>query len=537
MQIIDVTNPVHPTPVSAVFDDSGGFSALYVANDVAVFEQENRIYAVVAARYDDGVQIIDVTNPVHPTPASAVFDDSGGFSALGGANDVAVFEQGSRIYAVVAARDHDDGVQIIDVTNPVHPTPASAVFDDSGGFSALGGAVDVAIFEQGNRIYAVVTAFDDDGVQIIDVTQLVPSNLDITAEITSYERTHHGGNDFVQVTVLITNNEFTTLINDNQNGYVRFGELHTSLNALAGQYTHIDTMHTCDEAGGHCVWSNGRYIAYNDMTRSQAEDRGIAVTENDCTAWDDWSIPRGDEMEVRFCYWVHAGFEPESIQFYRASTDRLQTIPFSAYGSCYLPAMQCNEAALVSLQVFTATVYTTDPINDKFSSDLEGWSYYEKPNLDAIQQHCGGVQNTDVYSLSQSQEHGGSALVSEKGVCWFGLVGAIKVFTIPSNYSNVEMLLSLDYRSLAATGASTVNNILYAVYDSSDNIIQLAWMFPTQKNSGILDTGWRSYITTVSPMSASQCPCKLAILTEDGWVADWRQSIYFDNVVFTLFRD
>lgn len=155
----------------------------------------------------------------------------------------------------------------------------------------------------------------------------------------------------------------------------------------------------------------------------------------------------------------------------------------------------------------------------------------------AIQQHCGGVQNTDVYSLSQSQEHGGSALVSEKGVCWFGLVGAIKVFTIPSNYSNVEMLLSLDYRSLAATGASTVNNILYAVYDSSDNIIQLAWMFPTQKNSGILDTGWRSYITTVSPMSASQCPCKLAILTEDGWVADWRQSIYFDNVVFTLFRD
>ena len=170
VQIMDITNPVHPAPVSAVFDNSGGFSALNAPYDVDVFSQGGRTYAIVAAVLDDGVQIIDITNPIHPSPVSAVFDNSGGFSALDGANDVEVFSQGGRTYAIVAALD-DDGVQIIDITNPIHPTPVSAVFDNSGGFSALDNATGVEVFSQGGRTYAIVAAGgDDDGVQIIDIT-------------------------------------------------------------------------------------------------------------------------------------------------------------------------------------------------------------------------------------------------------------------------------------------------------------------------------------------------------------------------------
>ena len=169
VQIIDITNPIHPSPVSAVFDGSGGFGALNGANDVEVFTQGGRTYAIVAAIFDGGVQIIDITNPIHPSPVSAVFDGSGGFGALNGARDAEVFTQGGRTYAIVAAWD-DGGVQIIDITNPIHPSPVSAVFDGSGGFGALNGAEDVEVFSQGGRTYAIVTAILDGGVQIIDIT-------------------------------------------------------------------------------------------------------------------------------------------------------------------------------------------------------------------------------------------------------------------------------------------------------------------------------------------------------------------------------
>ena len=160
------------TPVSAVFDGPDGFSALDGTHDVTIFEQEDRIYAMVAAWNDNGVQIIDIADPVHPTPVSAVFDDSNGFSALDRANGMEVFENGERMYAIVTAWN-DNGVQIIDITDPVHPTPVSAVFDGADGFSALYGAVYAVVFENGERMYAMVAARDDNGVQIIDITDPV----------------------------------------------------------------------------------------------------------------------------------------------------------------------------------------------------------------------------------------------------------------------------------------------------------------------------------------------------------------------------
>ncbi len=169
VQIMDITNPAQPTHVSAVFDESGGFSALDGANYIEVFEKGERIYAIVTGRDDNGVQIMDITNPMQPVPVSAVFDELGGFSALDTANDVEVFEKGGRMYAIVTGRD-DSGVQIMDITNPAQPVPVSAVFDESGGFSALDAANDVEVFEKEGRLYAIVVAWDDDGVQIMDIT-------------------------------------------------------------------------------------------------------------------------------------------------------------------------------------------------------------------------------------------------------------------------------------------------------------------------------------------------------------------------------
>ncbi len=169
IQIMDITDPANPVPVSAVFGGLGGFDTLDGANGVETFGSGNRTYAIVTAARGDAVQIIDITDPTMPVPVSAVFDDSGGFDALGGANDVVVFGSGNRTYAIVAAWD-DGAIQIMDITDPTMPVPVSAGFDDSGGFVALAGANDMAVFDSGDRTYVIVTAYNDDAVQIIDIT-------------------------------------------------------------------------------------------------------------------------------------------------------------------------------------------------------------------------------------------------------------------------------------------------------------------------------------------------------------------------------
>ena len=202
VQIIDIADPANPTPVSAVFDGSDGFDALEGAVDVEVFDSGGRTYATVAAARDSGIQIMDITDPARPTPVSAVFDGSNGFDALDGAIDVEVFDSGGRTYAIVAAY-WDGGVQIMDITDPANPTPTSAVFDSSGGsdnglngywnqvvtalfaglggFVALDGANDVEVFDSGGRTYAMVTAWKDGGVQIMDITD--PANPTPTSAV------------------------------------------------------------------------------------------------------------------------------------------------------------------------------------------------------------------------------------------------------------------------------------------------------------------------------------------------------------------
>ena len=164
VQIMDVTNPAQPYPVSAVFD--GPDIALDSPDDVEVFGSGDGTYAIVASG-GDGVQILDITYPINPVPASAAFDGTGGFEALGGADGVEVFGNGDRTYAIVAAFG-DGGVQIMDITNPAQPYPLWAVFDGPE-FPALGGANGVEVFWSGGRAYAIVAARSDGGVQIMDI--------------------------------------------------------------------------------------------------------------------------------------------------------------------------------------------------------------------------------------------------------------------------------------------------------------------------------------------------------------------------------
>ena len=77
---------------------------------------------------DDGVQIIDITNPNSPTPVSSITDGVDGYTELRGASSITTTTIGSSTYALVASED-DSGVQIIDITDPTDPIALSAATD------------------------------------------------------------------------------------------------------------------------------------------------------------------------------------------------------------------------------------------------------------------------------------------------------------------------------------------------------------------------------------------------------------------------
>ena len=170
--------------VGSATDGQGGFTTLDGAAGVDTFETSTGTYAVVASWGDSALQIINVTDPANPAPASSVRD--GGSTLLGGARDVAVFQTGSGTYAITTSY-FDHAVQIIDLTDPANPAPVSSVRD--GGAVRLRNAAGVDTFETSTGTYAVVAPYNGRTLQIINVTD--PANPVPTATVPN------GGSDAV----------------------------------------------------------------------------------------------------------------------------------------------------------------------------------------------------------------------------------------------------------------------------------------------------------------------------------------------------
>ena len=175
------------TPTSSITDDTN--LVLNLADGIAIFESGNHTYAAVAAPGDNGVQILNITNPSNITAAGNIKDDDENNDdlLLVGTGRIAIFESGGHTYAAVTAVD-DNGVQILNITNPSNITAAGNIVD-ADGFNEentddllLVGAIDIAIFESGGHTYAAVTAVDDNGVQILNITN--PSNITAAGNIT-----------------------------------------------------------------------------------------------------------------------------------------------------------------------------------------------------------------------------------------------------------------------------------------------------------------------------------------------------------------
>ena len=155
------------------------------ASVVAFFTIGSSTYAIVTSYVDHAVQIIDISDPYNIDTTASATDgdpDSNGdtFTELRGATDVAVFTIGSSTYAIVAS-EKDDGVQIIDISDPTNILATDAATHSAQteiDFDELDGARGVDVFTIGSSTYAIVTGYHDHGVQIIDISD--PNNISAT---------------------------------------------------------------------------------------------------------------------------------------------------------------------------------------------------------------------------------------------------------------------------------------------------------------------------------------------------------------------
>ena len=174
VQILNVSNPYSLMALGAASDGVDGFNVLNGASGISVFAVSGSTYAAVSSYLDNGVQIIDVSDPSVPVAVGAATNGADGFTKLAGASGVATFAMGASTFAI-ATSFQDNGVQIIDVSDPKRPLAMGTATDGVDGFSMLSGANGVAVFAIGTSIFAIVASYDEkgkqgDGVQLIDLS-------------------------------------------------------------------------------------------------------------------------------------------------------------------------------------------------------------------------------------------------------------------------------------------------------------------------------------------------------------------------------
>ena len=165
VQIINITDPFRPVPLAAVTDGVDGFEELKGARDIATATIGSSTYAIVTASADHGIQIINITDPSNPVPTSHI--SSIPDTRLNDPREVTTVTIGSSTYALVAA--DGSGVHIIDITDPSNPVSVASVQDGINGFDALGNSRGIITTAIGSSTYAIVAAFEG-AVQIMDIT-------------------------------------------------------------------------------------------------------------------------------------------------------------------------------------------------------------------------------------------------------------------------------------------------------------------------------------------------------------------------------
>ena len=246
VQILNITDPSNVTAAGSITDTPT--LKLDGAWGIATFESDSRAYAAVASYYDDGVQILDITDPSNVTAAGSIGNTDA--LELDGARGIAVFESGGSTYAAVASLT-DNGVQILNITNPSNVTAAGSITDTPT--LKLDGAWGIATFRSGGSTYAAVTAYDDSGVQILNITD--PSNVTAAGSIGNTDALVLGGAEGI-ATFTSGGSTYAAVASLTDNGVQILNITNPSNVTAAGSITNTPTL-KLDGAWGIATFRSG----------------------------------------------------------------------------------------------------------------------------------------------------------------------------------------------------------------------------------------------------------------------------------------
>jgi len=172
MSIIDISDPANPVEVSYINDDFNGGPASYMSSPRAVHVAGK--YAYVACNYDDGLTIIDISNPSNPVEVGNINNAEEPTMA----RLVDVYISGK--YAYVVGSD-SNGMTIIDISDPTDPVYTGHVNDSEFGGTATTLENPRNVYVQGD--FAYVASYADQGLSIINISD--PTNPTEVGQINS----------------------------------------------------------------------------------------------------------------------------------------------------------------------------------------------------------------------------------------------------------------------------------------------------------------------------------------------------------------
>ena len=184
--IFNITEPNNPTQVTVLQD--GENYTLGGLTHITPIKMDDSTYILTSPRSNNSIGIIDIGNPKMPKQVALIKDNA--TLALQGINSIETASINGRTYALVASPG-ESAMQIIDVTHPILPFHVSTARSGAE-YPALINPHDVTAIKVEDSTYALLSAVNDDVIQIIDITNpqspRPASNITLGTEYTHLER-------------------------------------------------------------------------------------------------------------------------------------------------------------------------------------------------------------------------------------------------------------------------------------------------------------------------------------------------------------
>ena len=197
--ILNMDNPEMPVQIHAIKD--GIDLALSSATGIELVQINTRTYALVVSNNDDAMQIIDITHPQLPFPVSTVQKSGTEYSGLNSPHYVAALQVEDVTYAFVTSPSANS-TQVIDITNPSQPNPV-AVLQNGTEYTHLAKPLYIESVHTDDAAYALVGARTSNGIEIIklgyDITTQTPFSITSNNANNSYAKA--GDIVSIQITV------------------------------------------------------------------------------------------------------------------------------------------------------------------------------------------------------------------------------------------------------------------------------------------------------------------------------------------------